>query len=72
MTGISNSNKKLNNYEREAVLKELLPERILTDYKLLMSIHPDLLANAPQITKSQSARKIIIKIADILLKFKKL
>ena len=72
MTGISNSNKKLNNYEREAVLKELLPERILTDYKLLMSIHPDLLANAPQITKSQSVRKIITKIADILLKFKKL
>lgn len=72
MTGISNSNKKLNNYEREAVLKELLPERVLTDYKLLMSIHPDLLANALQITKSQSVRRIIIKIANILLKFKKL
>lgn len=71
MSGISNSNKFLNNQEREAVLNELLPERILADYKLLMSIHPDLLANAQKITKSQSVRKLIIKIANILLKLKK-
>lgn len=71
MSGISNSNKILNNQEREAVLKELLPERILTDYKLLMSIHPDLLENAQRVTKSQSVRKTIIKIANILLKLKK-
>lgn len=72
MSGISNSNKVLNNQEREAVLNELLPERILADYKLLMSIHPDLLANAQKITKSQSVRKSIIKIANILLKLKKI
>jgi hypothetical protein len=72
MSGISNSNKVLNNQEREAVLNELLPERILADYKLLMSIHPDLLANAQRITKSQSVRKSIIKIANILLKLKKI
>ena len=72
MSGISNSNKVLNNQEREAVLNELLPERILADYKLLMSIHPDLLANAQKITKSQSIRKLIIKIANILLKLKKI
>lgn len=72
MSGISNSNKVLNNQEREAVLNELLPERILADYKLLMSIHPDLLANAQRITKSQSVRKLIIKIANILLKLKKI
>ena len=72
MSGISNSNKVLNNQEREAVLNELLPERILADYKLLMSIHPDLLANAQRITKSHSVRKSIIKIANILLKLKKI
>lgn len=72
MSGISNSNKVLNNQEREAVLNELLPERILADYKLLMSIHPDLLANAQRITKSQSVRKLITKIANILLKLKKI
>jgi glycosyltransferase involved in cell wall biosynthesis len=72
MSGISNSNKVLNNQEREAVLNELLPERILADYKLLMSIHPDLLASAQKITKSQSVRKSVIKIANILLKLKKI
>lgn len=72
MSGISNSNKVLNNQEREAVLNELLPERILADYKLLLSIHPDLLANAQRITKSQSVRKSIIKITNILLKLKKI
>ena len=70
MTGISNSNIKLNNLEREAVLNEILPERILTDYKLLMSIHPDLLINAQRITKSQNIRKIIIKLSNLLLSIK--
>lgn len=70
MTGISNTDYSLNNREREAVLKELFPERILKDYKLLMSIHPDLLKVAPQITKSQSIRKVVVKLANVLLKFK--
>lgn len=70
MTGISNTNNRLNNLEREAVLKELLPERILADYKLMMSIHPDLLKAAPLITKSQSIRKAVLKLSNVLLKFK--
>ena len=71
MTGISNTNIKLNNEERESVLKELFPERVLADYKLLTSIHPDLLRISPRITKSQSIRKAIIKLAGILLKIKR-
>ena len=71
MTGISNTNNRLNDREREAVLNELLPERILADYKLMMSIHPDLLKAAPRITKSQSIRKVVIKLANILFMFKK-
>jgi glycosyltransferase involved in cell wall biosynthesis len=70
MNGISNTAIDLNRREREAVLRELLPERILTDYHLLMSIHPDLLKISPRVTKSQSIRKSIVKLAKILLSIK--
>ena len=70
MTGVSNTATDLNRREREAVLKELFPERILTDYHLLMSIHPDLLQISPRLTKSQSIRKSIVKLARILLSIK--
>lgn len=70
MTGISNTSLDLNRREREAVLKELFPERILTDYRLLMSIHPDILRISPRLTKSQSIRKAIVKLARILLSIK--
>lgn len=68
--GISNTDISLNNLEREAVLKELLPERILADYSLLKSIHPDLLKAASHITKSQRIRKTVVKFANLLLKIK--
>jgi glycosyltransferase involved in cell wall biosynthesis len=70
MTGISNTNITLDHQERESVLKELFPERILKDYYLLASIHPDLLEIAPRISKSQHIRRIIIKIARQLLKIR--
>jgi glycosyltransferase involved in cell wall biosynthesis len=70
MTGISNTNITLDHQERESVLKELFPERILKDYHLLASIHPDLLEIAPRISKSQHIRKAIIKIARQLLKIR--
>ena len=70
MTGISNTSLDLNRRERETVLRELFPERILTDYHLLMSIHPDILKISPRITKSQSIRKSIVKLAKILLSIK--
>ena len=70
MKGISNTNMLLNYKEREAVLQELIPQRILQDYKLLASIHPEILKNGPRLTKSQSIRKIIIHFANLLLKIK--
>lgn len=70
MTGISNTAYDLNRKERESVLKELLPERILKDYDLLSSIHPDILSIAPYISKSQKIRKIIYLLAKLLLKVK--
>jgi glycosyltransferase involved in cell wall biosynthesis len=70
MTGISNTNITLDHQERESVLNELFPERILKDYHLLASIHPDLLELAPRISKSQHIRRTIIKIARQLLKLR--
>lgn len=70
MTGISNTNIKLNDQERKDVLKELLPERILKDYQLMASIHPSLLAVAPRISKSQRIRKAVVTLAYQLLKLK--
>ena len=70
MTGISNTNIALDHQERKSVLKELFPERILKDYHLLASIHPDLLEIAPRISKSQHVRKAIIKLARQLLKIR--
>ena len=70
MTGISNTSLDLNRRERETVLKELFPERILRDYYLLMSIHPDLLKISPRLTKSQSIRKAIVKLACFFLSIK--
>lgn len=70
ITGISNTNIKLDRLEREAVLKELFPERILNDYRLLASIHPDLIRVAPRISKSQHIRKAILNLAQQLLKIR--
>lgn len=70
ITGISNTNIKLDRQEREAVLKELFPERILNDYRLLASIHPDLIRVAPRISKSQHIRKAILNLALQLLKIR--
>lgn len=70
MEGISNTNFELDKKEREAVLKELFPERILEDYKLLASIHPDLLEVAPRISKSQTIQNAILKLARQLLRIK--
>ena len=70
MEGISNTNFELDKKEREAVLKELFPERILEDYKLLASIQPDLLEVAPRISKSQTIQNAILKLARQLLRIK--
>jgi hypothetical protein len=70
MDGISNTNFELDRKERELVLKELFPLRILEDYKLLASIHPDLLKIAPRISKSQTIMKAIVQMAKQLLKIK--
>ena len=70
MEGISNTNFELDKKEREQVLKELFPERVLKDYQLLASINPDLLNIAPRISKSQTIMRAVIKFAQQLLRIK--
>ena len=70
MKGISNTNYELDKKEREAVLRELFPERVMKDYQLLASIHPEMLKVAPRISKSQKIQKAILKMAYQLLKIK--
>lgn len=70
MKGISNTNALLDRQERDAVLRELFPERVLKDYQLLASISPDLLRVAPRISKSMTIKKAILKLAYQLLKIK--
>ncbi len=70
MSGISNTNIELDRKEREKVLRDLFPPRILMDYKLLASIHPDLLEVTPRISRSQTIQNLILKTARLLLKIK--
>lgn len=70
MKGISNTNSELDMEEREAVLRELFPERVLKDYQLLASIHPDLLEVAPRICQSQTIKNAILKLVYQLLKIR--
>ena len=70
MKGISNTNFALDKQERNAVLHELFPQRVLQDYQLLASINPDLLKMAPRISKSQKIQKAVLKLASQLLKIK--
>jgi glycosyltransferase involved in cell wall biosynthesis len=70
MCGISNTDIELNWKEREEALQELFPERILKDYQLFASIHPNMLELAPRINQSRSIQKIIIKLANLLLRIK--
>lgn len=72
MKGISNTNFNLDRLERETVLKELLPDRILKDYQMMASIHPDLIEVAPRISKSQTIRRVILTIAHRLLRIKRI
>lgn len=70
MDGISNTNFELDKQEREDVLNEFFPKRVLKDYQLLASFHPEMLEIASRISKSQTIQNAIIKIARCLLRFK--
>lgn len=72
MNGISNNNDELDREERNAVLHELFPQRVLDDYNLMASIHPDMLKLAPRINKSQTIYTLTMFFARFLLFIKRI
>ena len=70
MGGISNTNSELDRKERQLVLEELFPGRVLNDYRLLASIHPKLLGIATRISKSQTILSVVITLSRLLLRLK--
>lgn len=70
MTGISNTNPKLDRQERNSVLNELFPKRILQDYQLFASIQPEMFEPILKICRSHYLKKITIFFIKLLLKIK--
>ena len=67
MNGISNTLGELDRHEREVVLCDMFPQRVLRDYSLLSKIHPDLLNICGRLSKSQSLTKVVSRLANMLL-----
>ena len=71
--GISTNSNGLLPKEREHILKELFPPRIIADYQRLTPVDDELLDQALLLTKTSGVRKIIKKITNLILRiFKKI
>lgn len=68
-SGISTNSNGLLPKERELILKELLPARIITDYQRLTPVDDELLDQSLMLTKTVYARKLIKKLSSYILKF---
>ena len=67
--GISTNSNGLLPKERELVLNELFPPRILEDYKRLTPVDDELLDQSLLLTKTSGARKLAKRIINIILHF---
>ncbi len=72
MNGLSNTNWDLDRKERDIVLNELLPRRILDDYKILSMINPDLVDISVKLSQSEHLMRFIIWLSNMLLQIKKI
>ena len=68
-SGISTNSNGLLPKERELILKELFPPRIISDYQRLTPVDDELLDQSLMLTKTVYARKLIKKISNYLLRF---
>lgn len=66
--GISTNSNGLLPRERELILKELFPPRILVDYKRLVPVDDEMLDQALLLTKTDGARKLVKRISNIILR----
>ena len=67
--GISANSNGLLPIERDQILNELLPPRIIADYQRLTPVDDELLDQALSLTKTDGARKFVKKISNLVLKF---
>lgn len=69
--GISANSNGLLPIERELVLQELLPPRIIDDYKRMTPVDDELLDQALILTKTNGARQLVKRISNLILTFVK-
>ena len=70
--GISETNFELDHRERDMVLKELFPERILADYRRLAKADSPLLELTPELNQTTGIQKAVYRFARLLLKLRKM
>lgn len=69
ISGISTNSNGLLAKEREIILKELFPQRIIDDYKRMTPIDDELLDQALLLTKTVGAQRLVKKFSNLLLRF---
>ncbi len=67
VSGISSNSKGLLPKEREQILKEMFPPRIITDYQRLFPVDDELLDQALVLTKTVGVRKWVKRFTNLLL-----
>lgn len=68
-SGISTNSNGLLPIERELILKELFPPRIITDYQRLAPVDDELLDQSLLLTQTVHARELVKRISKVLLRF---
>lgn len=66
--GISSNSNGLLPIERELILKELFPPRILVDYQKLIPVDDELLDQSLLLTQTVGARKLVKRFSNLILR----
>ena len=67
-SGISSNSNGLLPKEKNVILKELFPPRIVADYQRLAPVDDELLDQSLLLTQTVGARKLVKKISNIVLR----
>ena len=67
-SGISTNSNGLLSKERELILKEMFPPRIVADYQRLAPVDDELLDQALILTQTVGARKLVKRVSNIVLR----
>lgn len=68
ISGISTNSNGLLPKEREEILKEMFPPRIITDYQRLYPVDDELLEQSLLLTQTDGARKWVKRFSDLVLR----